>query len=213
MKHILFLFINGACQLFNINLEKRDFKMKCSKHFNQSNKNRYRDFYCVHTEPKVHFWGVCDFKWSQKSNNYIRLNALTWRFIYKCEKCFCFTDTFVHSLRLTQTAKPVQRVVKTYDQTIYFCPFFLAQSFIVFVKRLNSGLHFFFLRTDIDSQQQPSTCTSCAGGEPGPDSSLARDRTTSSALLRLHCDEVCLEKSRLRIPWKQWLSQLDCERA
>lgn len=49
------------------------------------------------------------------------------------------------------------------------------------------------LRTNSDTQPQPNTCTSCAGGEPGSDSSLARGRTTPSRLLLLHYDEVCLE--------------------
>lgn len=44
-----------------------------------------------------------------------------------------------------------------------------------------------------NQNQQLSTLTSRAGGEPGPDSSLARGRTAPSCLLYLHCDEFCLK--------------------
>lgn len=62
-----------------------------------------------------------------------------------------------------------------------------------------------------DSQQQPNACTSRGGGEPGPDGSLARGRTTSSALLRLHRDEVCLESQGLGL--KTSTVTADCKRA
>lgn len=63
-------------------------------------------------------------------------------------------------------------------------------------KSLSGKAHlwtFFSLRMNPDSLQQLNACTSCAGGDPGPDSSLARGRTTSSRLLHLHHDDVCLE--------------------
>lgn len=47
----------------------------------------------------------------------------------------------------------------------------------------------FRVYTSLDTQQL-STSTSCAGGEPGPDSSLAWGRRTHSLLLCLHHDVV-----------------------
>lgn len=60
------------------------------------------------------------------------------------------------------------------------------------------GLQYSRVRTMSDEQQQPSTCTSPAGGQPCPDRGLARCMTTPSRLLFLHDEDVWWQIRGLR---------------
>lgn len=60
---------------------------------------------------------------------------------------------------------------------------------VIFYRHCQTSELTFCVWNSPDIQQQLSTSTSCAGGEPGPDRSLARGRKTPSRLLCLRHDE------------------------
>lgn len=63
--------------------------------------------------------------------------------------------------------------------------------YVILYRRCPASELNFCVWTSPDVQQRLSISTSCAGREPGSDSSLARGWRAPSCLLRLHHDEFC----------------------